>query len=176
VAAAARFVPFDRQLDPLQAIVVGSGGDSGERGPREVRRGKRGRRGSSEEGITVGRGKRLEELHPIGKLLDGEALIPTRDEQPTVADEEPRRHRDDDGEDPEGDEELEEGDPATLLVHATGAACGAIRGHQASPRIMSKSGSITPMARMKTTIPIAITNTGRIKSENSHIRSRIRSR
>jgi hypothetical protein len=120
VAAAARFVPFDRQLDSLQAGVR-SVGDSGERGPREVRRGKKGRRGSGEEGITVGRGKRLEELHPIGKLLDGEALIPTRDEQPAVADEEPRRHRDDDGEDPEGDEELEERDPAALHVPEIGA-------------------------------------------------------
>jgi hypothetical protein len=120
VAAAARFVPFDRQLDSLQAGVR-SVGDSGERGPREVRRGKKGRRGSGEEGITVGRGKRLKELHPIGKLLDGEALIPTRDEQPAVADEEPRRHRDDDGEDPEGDEELEERDPAALHVPEIGA-------------------------------------------------------
>jgi hypothetical protein len=128
VAAAARFVPLDRQLDPLQAGVR-SVGDSGERGPREVRRGKKGRRGSGEEGITVGRGERVEELHPVGEFLDGEALIPTRGEQPAVADEEPRRHRDDDGEDPEGDEEFEEGDPAALHVPKIDAAWRAKRGH-----------------------------------------------
>jgi hypothetical protein len=129
VAAAARFVPFDRQLDPLQAVGVRGGSDGGERRPREVRRGERGRRGGSEEGLACGWGERVEEFHPIGELLDGEALVATRDEQPAVADEEPRRHRDDDGEDPEGDEELEERDPAALHVPKIDAAWRAKRGH-----------------------------------------------
>ena len=54
-------------------------------------------------------------------------------QQPAVAAEEPRRHRDDDREDPEGDEELEEGDPAAPHVPKIGAACEAMRGHQVSP-------------------------------------------
>ncbi|RLT17762.1 MAG: hypothetical protein DWI27_05865, partial [Planctomycetota bacterium] len=88
MAAAARFIPFDRQLDPLQAVVVRGGGCGGEHRPWEVRCGEGGRRGGSEEGLPRGRGERVEDFHPIGKLLDGEALVATRDEQPAVADEE----------------------------------------------------------------------------------------